>query len=523
MSRAPFPLLAGLAVLSLSGSCRPVNGQDGVDASDSPRNVERIVRCREAQQAGVEERRRALQASQTRLAAALENGSADPVRDARAAAARGDFRLVRALTMGGTYPFGLECRSPVSNSNDPPMTLAVRFYSDVLGSCETAGGTNACALEAAMDRYAPVYNRTLAADPLYPHADICRPLDDRQPRQPRHLYDPVDFGFPDLVPTDRPHDLHEAARRGTAAALASLLASGRGAIDAADPWGLSPLAWAVIRHRSDAAAQLLAAGADPLGPGCQVDAAESPLRLALQTGQEALARAMLTPAVRARLTPWPTGLLRAAAQGGLASLLQTMLQERHAYVRRQDLERREGPPLSAPVLAVLDAQRSSLCLRGPLPRNAVATMIGVYESSDRIDFPYGNQPGRITVRIPATDRPLILVASAYEPVEWRIVRAPGARLVAIYALGYYMPRVTGDLGGVGFVTNDMRERCERLHYRGSAPYQPGDDQRALAAAAETMLGVPVRGFQGSYSAAGFTLDPTQLRANSPSAPPRARE
>ena len=247
MPRARFLLLAGLAALPLSGSCRPSSADQGVGAPDRRQSVARIIRCRQDQQARLEEGRRALQASQQALARRLEGGTADPVRDAHDAAARGDFRLIRGMAMTGTYPYGLECRAPVTNSNDPPMTLAVRFFSDVPGSCETAGGRNACALEAAMDRYAPVYNRALAAEPLYPHGDICRPMADGPPTPPRPLSDPVDYGFPDLVHTDRPHDLHEAARRGTPAALAALIARKRDSIDAPDAWGLSPLAWAVIR------------------------------------------------------------------------------------------------------------------------------------------------------------------------------------------------------------------------------------------------------------------------------------
>ena len=70
-----------------------------------------------------------------------------------------------------------------------------------------------------------------------------------------------------------------------------------------------------------------------------------------------------------------------------------------------------------------------------------------------------------------------------------------------------MPRITGDVAGVRLVTNDLDDRCTRLGYgAGSAPYEHGADQQRLADAIEAMLHIPVRGFQGSYSAASFTLD-----------------
>jgi hypothetical protein len=101
--------------------------------------------------------------------------------------------------------------------------------------------------------------------------------------------------------------------------------------------------------------RLLAAGADPLGATCfDLDQPESPIRLALKTGQEALARRLLTPEAAQRLRPWPRKLLEAAAAGGTASLLAMMLREPH---EQYDLTRPVPDPdlkLTPAVIRVLD-------------------------------------------------------------------------------------------------------------------------------------------------------------------------
>ncbi|HEX8238343.1 MAG TPA: hypothetical protein VF574_01230 [Allosphingosinicella sp.] len=461
--------------------------------------------CSEQREAAERSQHEALRRRQAVLVARLEAG-ADPVRDAAAAAARGDFRLIRGITMMGTYALGVDCATAAENNGSvQPLTLATRFYSDVGGSCETQGGGDPCRTERLLDSYGPTYNRAIVANPLYPYGDLCRPAADGVAM--RRIADPADYGFPDLAPTETPHDLHEAARRGTAAAVARMIAAaGTAGVDRADPYGLTPLAWAVIRHRPDVADRLMAAGASPVGADdCEApDRPQSPLRLALRTGQEALARRMMTPVAIRRLRPWPGGLLDAAAQGGSASILSQMLREDHEGAAPDRIGRASGGDLPASSLAVIEDYSAGLCWRHRVPAGTRLRMVGVYQGANDSGSRSRHGMGRVTVYLAPSSRPVLLVLSAYEPVEWRIVRSPGARLAGVLALGMHRSRMTGAGAGVPVLINDRRDRCSKLEGAQLYAYEI-DEQRQLAEPVERMIGRPVDDFQGSYSGTGFQL------------------
>lgn len=52
-------------------------------------------------------------------------------------------------------------------------------------------------------------------------------------------------------------------------------------------------------------------------------------------------------------------------------------------------------------------------------------------------------PGAVRVLVKATDRPVVLVLSSHQPVEWHVSRAPGATLLALLLSGYGQSRVLG--------------------------------------------------------------------------------
>lgn len=494
--------LAALLVGAVGWAAQSLEPPAPLDpAAADPRDPQRL--CREQRRSaelaqGAEERRR-----QVEVVARLEG--ADPARDAAAAAVRGDFRLIRGETMGGTYALGADCRTP-ADSGLQPLTLATRFYSDIPGSCETRGGADPCRTERLLDSYGPAYNRALVSNPLYPYRDLCRPVAGTIAVHSLRIDDPVRYGFPDLAGTETPLDLHEAARRGSAAAVArTIAAAGAGGIDRADPWGLTPLAWAVIRRRPEVAARLLAAGASPIGAGCdEPGRPESPLRLALRTGQEALARRMMTPAAMKRLRPWPGGLVEAAAQGGSAAILARMLGEEREGPAATDLGQSPGESLPASSAAVLQAYAAGLCWRRPLPAGARLRMIGVYKGGNGSGSWAGHDMGAVTVTLAPSRRPVFLVLSAYEPVEWRIVRSPGVRLAGVLAVGMHRPRVTGAGAGVPVLINDRRDHCPDLRTARLHAYTP-DELQTLAEAVERMVGRPVDDLQGRSSATAFEL------------------
>lgn len=506
MTRWVFAVIAGSAALGgaalvAPGNTRYLPAPPVMPEDLGAEKIKRQVACRQQRNAADQARYAAARRDQVALVARLDG--ADPERDAQAAAASGDFRLIYVSTMMDTRAMAVTCRVPQDNRfGGLPLTLATRFYSDVPGSCETRGGADPCRTEKLLDAYAPAYNRTLITDPRYPYGDLCRvgaaaiAVRDTSP-------DPADYGFPGLAATDRPHDLYEAARRGTPAAVARMIAAAdRDRIDRPDPYGMTPLAWAVQRRRADIAARLLAAGANPIGAECDApDRAESPLRLALWTGQGALAKRMLTPAVMDRVTPWPGGLLEAAAHGGVADLLNRMLHEPHQGINGARLAGIDGLP--AATQTVIDTFQRSLCWHAKLPRGTGIQMVGVYESGG-VKRGFGeHRMGPVRVRVSARAGPVLLVLSAYEPVEWRIEVSPGARLAGVIALGYERPVVTGVARNIPVVVNELDESCPGLPHK--YPYQPGADQRELADAVAAATGATVREFQGNYGGREFTL------------------
>jgi hypothetical protein len=464
--------------------------------------IKRMAACRQQRETGDQARYAAAERDQIALVARLDG--ADPGREAQAAAARGDFRLIRGLTMIGTFASAVSCRLPQDNrAGGLPLTLATRFYSDVPGSCGTGGGADPCRTEKLLDAYAPAYDRALVADPRYPYGDLCRVGMAKLMAGDASSLDPADYGYADLAATDQPHDLYEAARRGTPAAVARMIAAaGQDQIDRPDPYDMTPLAWAVQRRRTDIVARLLAAGASPTGGECDLpDRAESPLRLALWTGQGALAKRMLTPAVIDRVTPWPRGLLEAAAHGGTTDLLTRMLQEPHDGINAARLSQIVGLPTAT--LNVIDTFQRRLCWDAKLPRGTMIQMVGVYES-DAVKRGFAERKmGPVRIRMPASASPVLLVVTSYEPVEWRIDMSPGARLTGVIALGYYRPIVTGIAPGTPVVINELNESCPSWPKK--YPYQPGADQDTLADAVSAATGATVSDFQGSYGGIEFTL------------------
>lgn len=360
------------------------------------------------------------------LAERLRSGKADPARDAAEAAKRGQFGLIRASTMMGLFPMGVSCRLPTDNVSAPPMTLVSRFVSDVPGSCATFGGKDACDLERTLDHYGVSYNRALVANPLYPFRDLCR-VSDGKPEQV--INDPVEYGYRDEPLTDRPHDLYEAARRGTPKALADLIARYPESIDVSDAYGMTPLAWSVAYGRTDTALKLMAAGAKPQGIVCPPAVGKvTPVRIALATGQSKLAEEMLAPQYTFDFSPWPRELITAAAEGNLSSIFRRMLTEPHEPF---NLDQRHGGSADAAILKTDAEYRSSLCWTKPLPVGTRVRMVGTYESPEHIAMPFGNRPGRVNLKLDDHLHPTLLVLTAYEPVEWRIARSKGSRLVGI--------------------------------------------------------------------------------------------
>lgn len=242
-------------------------------------------------------------------------GPDGPAADARAAAKAGNFGLVWSSTLIGQRPMGIDCNGPLQLV--PEFVLAVRTYGDVIPDpcIERAG---ACEYEQRLDAYGPTYNRALVDQPEFPFPDVCGPAAALREERPGE-FTPDRYATPIRHIDGPPHDLHEAARRGTLVELKQEL--GRHAVDGIDAFGLTPLAWATIRGRPQIAAALIEAGGKPLPPPEGRNQRTSPLWLAYRLGCSECARTLQSAATRDEIDRAMPGLLQAAVEGGHKELL----------------------------------------------------------------------------------------------------------------------------------------------------------------------------------------------------------
>lgn len=135
-------------------------------------------------------------------------------------------------------------------------------------------------------------------------------------------------------------------------------------------------------------------------------------------------------------------------------------------------------------LAILNTTNRML---GNVPSNAKVEAIGVYETKDR-------SPAGINVIVKKSDKPIVLMLSAYEPVRWNLIKESGANLVAIIATGYNLPQVTG----AGTTKTVIKKG-------GYAYKQSGAEYSALNNDAVMWTGKSISNFQGAYGGTLFVV------------------
>lgn len=268
------------------------------------------------------------------LRRALSGGSRpDPVAEAGRALAARDYRLAAATTPTGisTELYGAQCR--VLGGIKPWNVRALAFVPDEAAALGRGPADR-------VTDFGRRYNAAMLADPRYPYADVCRELD-RAGQKPdfseagtKGIEQP--YGFAELGVARMAHGLGAAARRGSVYDIETLIRRDRQDVNAADMFGMTPLAWAVAYHRWPAAEALLDAKASPIGAACQTVAdRESPLQVA---------RIMRWDGMIRRLRPLVTedefASLRQKPRWEDASLIEfnqalTELKERYARQLRQ--------------------------------------------------------------------------------------------------------------------------------------------------------------------------------------------
>jgi len=133
---------------------------------------------------------------------------------------------------------------------------------------------------------------------------------------------------------------------------------------------------------------------------------------------------------------------------------------------------------------------------GDVPRDAEVHIVGIYQGEGGA-APAGStaHPVRnVRVRTRASSRPIVLVLTSYEPVNW-VVTDSGARIAAVLLGGYHPSDVTG-------VGNANVLRIGRTY-----AYEANTDQyaRLRTTVAQYAGEREVRSFQGAYTGTDFTV------------------
>lgn len=121
----------------------------------------------------------------------------------------------------------------------------------------------------------------------------------------------------------------------------------------------------------------------------------------------------------------------------------------------------------------------------------------------------GSYSGSGRVTIAPSEKPIVLVLSAYSPGLWHLQLQPGARLVRVILLGNEPQRVKGAADSVEILA---RTGCGQFAYQWEGS-QNGvrymlDGYRDFLAAAQQLSGLTESSFQGNYNlGASFTVPP----------------
>jgi hypothetical protein len=135
-----------------------------------------------------------------------------------------------------------------------------------------------------------------------------------------------------------------------------------------------------------------------------------------------------------------------------------------------------------------------------LDKNTDFYVVGVYEGNT-------HKYGKVTVFVADQDRPITLLLTAYESVEWQIEVEPGARLAKVLLSGYHDQRVSGIPFGVSVQTES--------HDRSSPTYMYGHDNGScfnLVEKAESFYGMAPKAYLCQYRGVAFVVDHNGLRA-----------
>lgn len=134
-----------------------------------------------------------------------------------------------------------------------------------------------------------------------------------------------------------------------------------------------------------------------------------------------------------------------------------------------------------------------------LDANTDLYILGVYEG-DR------HKHGAVTVFLGAHPRPIALLLTAYESVDWQIELEPGAQLERVFLSGYHSQRVSGIPSYVPVQSSSYDQRSPRYVY--------GNDDRTCSRVVDVAMQqygkAPIE-YLCQYKGTAFVIDRSGIR------------
>ena len=131
-----------------------------------------------------------------------------------------------------------------------------------------------------------------------------------------------------------------------------------------------------------------------------------------------------------------------------------------------------------------------------VPTDARVLAIGIYEAADGVhSFNGPRKAGTVQVFVMKSARPIVLVLSSYEPVNWNLQLQDGAKVSHVLLSGYHASQVFGareaSIESIG---------TQYAYQRGSVQFE------TLDGLVRQFTGKRIGSFQGAYSGGSFTLN-----------------
>jgi hypothetical protein len=135
-----------------------------------------------------------------------------------------------------------------------------------------------------------------------------------------------------------------------------------------------------------------------------------------------------------------------------------------------------------------------------IPTNSEVAAIGVYQGSrsTHLEQTQSNSlhsPGEVTISVVNNSKPLVLVLSSYESVQWRIKNPENRKIAAILLSGYYPSKVIG-------VSSDVKVYTMGRSY---AYKQNSSKFEVLSKEVKAFVLSPITSFQGRYEGRDFQI------------------